>query len=107
MSEGLQLSGAMIDDVIKALAGYDANAGQDAMIALQYMTAIAGYLVADFPGPDTEREEFLRYLNDLMRHVCDDRLKQHRQTAQQTQPATSAGKSVPTADPAVGIWKPE
>lgn len=107
MSEGLQLSRDMIDGVLKAIGDHDPNAQQDMMIAIQYLTAIAGFFAAEFPGPDAERDEFLKYLNDLMLHVCNDRRKQDQQPAQQAAPAESAGKSVATDDPAVGIWKPE
>ena len=108
MSEGLQLSHEMIDGVVKAIAQHDANAEQDMMIVIQYLAAITGFFAADFPGPDAEREEFLKYLNDLMQHVCNDRRKQHQRQAQQsTSSQATGGKSVATDDPAVGIWKPE
>jgi hypothetical protein len=107
MSEGLQLSKDMIDGIVKAIGEHDANAQQDMMIVVQYLAAIAGFFAAEFPGPDAEREEFLKYLNDLMQHVCNDRRKQNQQPAQQPAAAPMAGKSVPTDDPAVGIWKPE
>jgi hypothetical protein len=107
MSEGLQLTRPMIDGVIKVIADNDANAQQDLMVAIQYLAAIAGYFAADYPGSDAEREELLDYLNGLMRHVCDDKRKQNQQPAQQAAPAGPTGKSVPTDDPAVGIWKPE
>lgn len=107
MSEGLQLSRDMIDGVLKAIGEHDPAAQQDMMIAIQYLSAIAGFFAADFPGPDAEREEFLKYLNDLMCHVCDDRIKQNQQSAAQAVPATVTGKSVATDDPSVGIWKPE
>lgn len=107
MSEGLQLSKDMIDGVVKAIAAHDANAQQDMMIVIQYLAAIAGFFAAEFPGPDAEREEFLKYLNDLMQHVCNDRRKQDQQPAQQAAAPQTAGRSVATEDPAVGIWKPE
>lgn len=109
MSEGLQLSREMIDGVINAIGEHDANAQQDMMILIQYLAAIAGFFAADFPGPDAEREEFLKYLNDLMLHVCNDRRKQNAQPEPQAAQAQAqaAGSSVATNDPAVGIWKPE
>ncbi len=107
MSEGLQLSRDMIDGVIKAITEHDKNAGQDMMIVVQYLSAITGFLAAEFPGPDAEREEFLKYLNDLMQHVCADKRKQHQEAVPQAAAAPMAGKSEPTADPAVGIWRPE
>lgn len=107
MSEGLQLSSDMMNDVINAITRHDPSAGEDMMIVVQYLTAITGFFVADFPGPDAERDEFIKYLNDLMQHVCSDRLKQRQQAPTQGAAAPVAGKSVPTDDPAVGIWKPE
>ena len=107
MSEGLQLSRDMIDSVLKAIGDHDPNAQQDMMIAIQYLAAIAGFFAAEFPGPDAEREEFMKYLNDLMRHVCDDKREQNQPTDSQAAPSQPAGKSVATDDPAVGVWKPE
>lgn len=105
MAESISLSNELIRDMIDTIARHDSSAQQDMMINLQYLTAVAGYLAADYPGPADEREDLLQSLAEFMRHVCDQRASQKQQAAQQ--PAAPAGTSVATDDPAVGIWRPE
>lgn len=110
MSEGIQLSEEMISRLINVIGEYDASAGEDRIVVLQYLAAINGLLAADYPGPAAEREELLEHLAEFTRHVCNERIQSRQQQAtpqQATQPDLPAGKSVPTDDPAVGIWKPE
>ena len=110
MSEGIQLSEEMITKLINVIGEYDAEAQKDRIVVLQYLAAINGYLSADYPGPDAEREELLEHLAEFTRHVCNERVQsKQQQTAPQqaAQPDSPKGKSVPTDDPAVGIWKPE
>lgn len=109
MSEGIQLSEDMITKLIDVISEYDVEAKQDRIIVLQYLAAINGYLAADYPGPDTEREELLEHLAEFSRHVCEERIQSKQQSAppQAAQPEAPLGKSVPTDDPAVGIWRPE
>ncbi|MDH5518885.1 MAG: hypothetical protein OEY36_13875 [Gammaproteobacteria bacterium] len=110
MSQGIQLSEEMITKLIDVISEYDAEAKQDRIVVLQYLAAINGYLSADYPGPDAEREELLQHLTEFTQHVCNERVqsKQNAPSPQQAvQPDSAKGKSVPTDDPAVGIWKPE
>lgn len=110
MSEGIQLSDELIGQVINVIGEHDNQAKQDRIIVLQYLAAINGYLSADYPGPDAERDELLEHLNEFTRYVCNERMQsKQQQAAPQTtaQPNIPKGKSVPTDDPAVGIWKPE
>ncbi|MFO7603235.1 MAG: hypothetical protein R6X06_05400 [Gammaproteobacteria bacterium] len=107
MSEGLQLSRPLIDSVMQVIGQHDAEAQKDMMVAIQYLSAITGFFVADYPGSDAEREEVLEYLNGLMRHVCDDKRRQSQQPTAASPAAAPAGRSVATDNPAVGIWKPE
>lgn len=110
MSDGIQLSRELIDTLLQAIGKHDAKAQEDMLINLQYLCAVAGYLAADYPGPASERDELLEHLNAFMKHVCDDRAnsQQAQQApAQAASPSVPAGSSVPTDDPAVGIWKPE
>jgi hypothetical protein len=110
MSDGINLSRELIDKLLHAIAEHDAEARQDMLINLQYLCAVTGYLAADYPGPATERDELLEHLQAFMKHVCDDRAnkQQAAQTEAPTTPTTAVpGNSVPTEDPAVGIWKPE
>lgn len=115
MSEGIDISEALISDVIKTIGQHDQNANEDRIIVLQYLAAINGFLSADYPGPAAEREELLEHLNEFTRYVCNERVQNNQQqqapqqaTPQQTTQAEQPkGKSVATDDPAVGIWKPE
>lgn len=110
MADGINLSRELINALLHTIGEHDAEARQDMLVNLQYLCAIAGYLAADYPGPASERDELLEQLHAFMKHVCDDRLNQ--QTAVPPQPEASptptvSGKSVPTDDPVVGIWKPD
>lgn len=110
MSEGIQLSDAMITRLIDVIGEHDPDAREDRIVVLQYLAAINGYLSADYPGPDAERAELLEHLAEFTRHVCNERVKSRQQQAapqQAAQPDLPKGTSVPTDDPAVGIWKPE
>lgn len=108
MADGIQLSRDLIDQLLRTIGEHDPEAQQDMLVNLQYLSAVAGYLAADYPGPASERDELLEHLHAFMKHVCDDRAAQQApdQPAAAT-PAPAQGNSVPTADPAVGIWKPE
>lgn len=109
MSDGINLSHELIESLLHTIGEYDAEARQDMAVNLQYLCAVAGYLAADYPGPTSERDELLEHLHAFMKHVCDDRAAklQPQQAAPPAAPAANKpGQSVPTADPAVGIWKP-
>lgn len=110
MSDGLNLSQQLVEEILHVIAQHDAQAQQDMMVNLQYLAAVIGYLSAAYPGPASERDELLEHLHAFMKHVCDDRANQQQQQSAQQQRATPnipQGKSVATNDPAVGIWKPE
>jgi len=110
MSEGIKLTQELMTDLISTIGKHDSEATQDMMVNIQYLAAIAGYLCADYPGPAAEREELLEHLFAFMKHVCNERIAgmEQPQTAEpESPPSVPAGKSVPTDDPAVGIWKPE
>lgn len=110
MADGINLTRDFIESMLHTIARHDADAQQDMMVNLQYLCAVAGYLAADYPGPANERDELLEHLHALMKHVCDDRAAKPQpqpQAAPAANPASAAGKSVATADPAVGIWMPD
>ncbi len=109
MSEGIQLSEELISQVIDVIAEYDANAKEDRIVVMQYMAAINGFLSADYPGPDAERDELLEHLSEFSRYVCNERIQGQQSTTpeQTSQPDLPKGQSISTDDPAVGIWKPE
>jgi hypothetical protein len=95
---------------VQVIAAHDGDARQDMLVNLQYLCAAAGYLAADYPGPASERDELLKHLHAFMQHVCDERAA-GATPAPRPEPAATApsvaGHSVPTADPAVGIWQPD
>ena len=110
MSEGIQLSDEMITRVIEVISDYEPEAKEDRIVVLQYLAAINGYLSADYPGPDAEREELLQHLNEFTHYVCNERAQSKQQQAAPQQAAQAdipQGKSIVTDDPAVGIWRPE
>lgn len=107
MSGSISLSQELISELLHTICKYDEAGKEDMMVNIQYLVAVAGYLTADYPGPADERDELLQHLHEFMKHVCDDRVNSQAPSA--PEPSASpvpAGKSVPTDDPAVGIWKP-
>ena len=109
MSNEITLSDELIDNLYGVICQHDEGAKQNMIVALQYFSAVSGYMLGDFPGPEAEREELIDQLAAFSKNVAADRANQ--QPAQQQQPeqqaAAPAGRSEATADPAVGIWKPE
>ena len=111
MSNDITLSDQLIDNLYGVICQHDESAKQNMMVALQYFAAASGYMLGDYPGSDDEREELIDQLAAFTKNVSSDRAKDQKaqqpaQTEQQQVPAV-AGKSEATADPAVGIWKPE
>ena len=109
MADSINLSQDLINDLLAAIGRHESGARDDMMINIQYLVAVAGYLSADYPGPAAERDELLEHLHAFMKHVCDDRVNTKQRPGESAQPAAPtavAGKSIPTDDPAVGIWKP-
>ena len=116
MSDGLNLNNELFNEVLSAITKNDARGREDMLINLQYLVGIAGYFCADYPGPKAERDELLQHLSNLMQHICEDRITKRQPNLSvaantpplnSTAPATAKGKSIPTADPAVGIWQPD
>lgn len=108
MSDGITLSDELIGNLYSVIHQHDAAVEQNMMVALQYFAAVSGYMLADYPGPESERDELIEQLAAFTRHVAQDRAKQKQaQPAAPQQAEVSAGRSVATDDPAVGIWKPE
>lgn len=111
MSNDITLSDQLIDDLYAVICRHDESATKNMMVALQYLAAVSGYMLGDFPGSDDEREELVDQLAAFTKNVSGDRVSQQK-SQQEAQPeqqpvAAVAGKSVATDDPAVGIWKPE
>jgi len=106
MSDSITLSDDLIHGVYNVIAQHDADVEKNMMLALQYLSAISGYLAAGYPGDSNERDEVIDQLAAFAKHVA---AQEAEDSAGQQQSALAApkGQSVQTDDPAVGIWKPE
>ncbi|WP_090208702.1 hypothetical protein [Ectothiorhodospira magna] len=96
MSETLQLSGTLVQQLQDVLASHDPRCG-DPLVAVQYMAAVTGYLLACQQVPDDRRQQFLGQLQEFMASVFDDVVAQQRQVP--PEPAQ-------TPLEAFGIWRP-
>ena len=107
--DGIQISDALIGNMVNLIVQHDKRADEDMMLGLQYLAAVSGYIAASYPGSDNDREELLQHLAAFTNHVAKDRAKQLGQQAAPQQAANDVpkGRSVATDDPAVGVWKPE
>ena len=108
MSNDITLSDELINNLYGVICQHDESAKQNMIVALQYFSAVSGYMLGDYPGPEAERDELIDQLAAFTKNVSADRAQQQtqQQPEQQEAPA-AAGKSEATDDPAVGIWKPE
>ena len=105
MSDSITLSDDLIHGIYNVIAQHDANVEKNMMLALQYLSAVSGYLAAGYPGSDSERDEVIDQLAAFAKHVAAQEAQDSQ--AEQQPAAAPKGKSVQTDDPAVGIWKPE
>jgi len=103
--KSIQLSDALLDELQGVIARYEPEAKGDAGITVQYLAAVVGYMIAQFPAAPAERREFLEQLGGLSQHVLDD--CEQNAAEQQDQPGGGAeGHIEPSADdPAMGIWR--
>jgi hypothetical protein len=109
MANDITLSDQLIDNLYGVICQHDESAKENMMVALQYFAAVSGYMLGDYPGSDEEREGLIEQLAAFTKNVSGDRASQQKQQTepQQQEAPAVAGKSTPTNDPAVGIWKPE
>jgi len=113
MSNQIQLSSELLNNIFEAISKHDQAVEKDLMVGLQYLSAIIGYFAAEYPGTDADRNELLEQLAVFSVQVADDRVQSMQQQQQQQQQSQAPqanmpkGKSAATDDPAVGIWKPE
>ncbi len=104
----IQLSEALIAQLIQTIVQHDPRAEENSVLGLQYLAAVTGYVAGAYPGSAQDRQALLDHLATFARQVADDRaasLQQQKQPA--APPQAPQGHSEPTEDPAVGIWKPE
>lgn len=77
--QGIQLSEALIDDLVEVVSEHAPEAEEDLGIILQHLGAVMGYLSAQFPGSDAERHEWLAQLNSFIIHVSNEHAKENKQ----------------------------
>jgi hypothetical protein len=89
----IQLSEDLLLDIQKTLISHDPNA-QEMGVAVQYLAAISGLLVANFKSHDQEQKKhLLQQLYGFAEHVMTDNTEKEK--------AAAAAN-----DEAFGIWKP-
>ena len=87
----IQLSDDLLNGIQDILLKHD-PATQDAGISIQYLAAISGYILSQFPNHSLdEKKQILKHLHDFSVHVLED----------------STPEEKPAANDAFGIWKPE
>lgn len=107
MSDGITLSDDLIHNLYGVIHQHDPAVEKNMMLVLQYLAAASGVMLADYPGSDADRDELVDQLAAFTRHVAEEQRRQDQPPQQAAQQPAEAGRSVPTDDPAVGIWKPE
>lgn len=91
MSDTLQLSGELIQKVQDVLTEVDPKAEQP-IVAVQYLSAITGFMVAQMPESVNERKEYLQQLSQFTESVFVD--------------VESRKQSAPPPQEASGVWRP-
>ncbi|AHE99181.1 hypothetical protein [Thioalkalivibrio paradoxus] len=89
--DSLQLSGELIQNLRNALTKADPRASET-VVAVQYLAAVAGYLVAQMPEPVEQRKDYLSELGQFMHSVFLD-VESRKGAAQPPQQAS-------------GVWRP-
>ncbi len=107
MSDSITLSDELIHGVYNVIVQHDSDVEKNMMLALQYLSAISGYLAAGYPGSSSERDEVIDQLCAFAKHVAEQEAEESAQVRQPQQASTPKGHGEQTEDPAVGIWKPE
>ncbi|MFO7953813.1 MULTISPECIES: hypothetical protein [unclassified Thioalkalivibrio] len=91
MSDTLQLSGELIQKVQDVLTEVDPKA-QQPIVAVQYLSAITGFMVAQMPESVNERKEYLKQLSEFTESVFVD--------------VESRKQAAPPPQEASGVWRP-
>ena len=90
MSEELQLTQELIQDIQSTIVKHDANATDD-MISVQYMAASIGFLIGQLSMSPAQENEILDQLTAIEKHIIT-----------QVRPQPMA----PPQQEAFGIWRP-
>ena len=88
MSGGIQLSSEMVSELKDVIVRHDAQAQND-MVYLQYLTAVAGFVLAHQEHPGLDKQGFLNDLCQFMGQVL-----------------AQVERDMKPAEDAFGIWKP-
>lgn len=91
----LNLSPELIDGLLGVLKNHD-EASSDPYVAMQYMAAVNGFILAHHDMEAGERRDYLDNLNALSKHVLDDVEKQ-----------MGSAPPPPPQQEAFGIWRPD
>lgn len=102
--KSIQLSDALIENLHQVIEQHEPDARHDASITVQYLAAVVGYMMAEFPGSAGERADYLQQLHALAEHVLSERNQAKAREADAPKPP--AGHIEPSAtDPAMGMWR--
>jgi hypothetical protein len=91
---GISLSPQLFQDIQQAIVRQEPAAAQDTGLVIQYLGAVAGYMLGSQNMPTAQKQEFLTELNGFIEHVMQDTDQKHQQQ-RQSQAAN-----------AFGIWEP-
>jgi len=89
----LKMSQELIDNVQQTIIDADETA-KNPSIALQYLSAISGYMLASQDLPKEQKDKYMEQLTVFAKHVLDDVSK-------------PAAPVAPAAAKAFGVWKPK
>jgi hypothetical protein len=91
--DGIQLSPQLMTELRDALKKQDPRTTDDVM-AMQYLVAAAGMMLAEINNPQMNKKDALEDLSGFMTHVFEYMEAQKPQVA-------------PPAQDAFGVWKPK
>lgn len=91
---GISLSPQLFQEIQQAIVKQEPSAAQDTGLVIQYLGAIAGYMLGSQAMPTAQKEEFLGELKGFIEHVMKDTDQKHQQQSQAQ------------ASSAFGIWEP-
>lgn len=93
----IQLSQDLMNGIQQVLEQHDPKT-KDAGIGIQYLSAMVGVLVAQYPGDVQRRREVMRQLLEFTESVFED----HLQDPQNPAPAEDESP----LGPGFGVWRP-
>jgi len=91
---GISLSPQLFQDIQQAIVRQEPAAAQDTGLQIQYLGALAGYMLGSQNMATAQKQEFLNELQGFIEHVMSDTDQKHQQQ-RQSQAAS-----------AFGIWEP-